>query len=199
MKKIITISRQFSSGGREVAKRLSDKLGIMYYDNEIIEQIAEKTNLCPEYIKNMSEKFNINEYSLTFSHAFANIPTPVELIQKTQNEIILELAKEDCIIVGRCANHIIKEKTFKVFLYASDMEGRINRCYDKVPEDRDIPRKKMEKQILSVDKQREKYHSFYGDKNWSSMSNYDICVNTSTLGIKNSVDVIADSYKIFYK
>lgn len=200
MNKIITINRQFSSGGREVAKRLSDALNISYFDNEIINQVATKTDLSPEYISRVSETAALNQYTITFAHTFANIPSPIETIQAAQYEFLKELGeKQDCIIVGRCANHIFGNKAFKVFIYASDMDSRIERCYDKVPEDKDIPRKKMEKQILAIDKERAKYHRFYGSADWNDMSNYDLCINTSTIDIKKAVEIIEQSVKLYFE
>lgn len=198
MKNIITINRQFGSGGREVAKRLADVLQIAYYDKELIRQIADKTNFSPEFIAETSE--TMNPYPLVFANTFAHTSlSPADTIQIAQTDFIKELAeKEDCIIVGRCANSILADTAFKVFIYSSDMEERIERCYQKVPNDREMPKKKMEKQILAVDKQRGKYHSFSTGQNWADMSNYDLCIDTSKLGVKKAVELIVVGYHLFF-
>lgn len=201
MNKIVTISREFGSGGREVAKRLSDVLGVAYYDKEIIDHIAEKTNFAPEYVATVSEVPTMSSYPVTFGRTFAsNVLSPSEAVQIAQRECIKELAeKEDCIIVGRCANSILADKAFKVFVYASDMDCRIDRCYNKVPADKEIPRKKMEKEILAVDKRRAKYQLAYADQKWGEMSNYDLCIDTSKFGVKKAVEIIAHAMKVYYE
>ncbi|WP_317856287.1 cytidylate kinase-like family protein [Chakrabartyella piscis] len=198
MKKIITINRQFGSGGREIAKRLADVLQIAYYDKALINQIAEKTSFSPEFIAEASETMNFQP--LVFANTFAsNLLSPADTIQIAQTEFIKEIAeKEDCIIVGRCANSILEDTAFKVFIYASDMDTRIERCYVKVPADQDMPRKKMEKQILAVDKQRAKYHSFTTGQEWFDMNNYDLCIDTSKMGVKKAVELIVCGYKLYF-
>ncbi len=198
MNKIITINRQFGSGGREIAKRLSDALKISYYDKELIRQIANKTNFSPDFIAETSETMTYQP--LVFANTFAtSLLSPADTVQFAQTEIIRELAdKEDCIIVGRCANSILEERAFKVFIYASDMDSRINRCYEKVPTDNDVPRRKMEKQILSIDKERAKYHSFSTGQEWMDMNNYDLCIDTSKLGVKKAVELIVCGYQLYF-
>ncbi len=199
MNKIITINRQFGSGGREVAKRLADALQIAYYDKALINQIANQTNFSPDFVAEASE--SMNNTPLVFANTFtSSILSPADTIQIAQTKFIRELGeKEDCIIVGRCANSILGEKAFKVFIYASDMETRIERCYAKVPEDRDMPRKKMEKQILAIDKQRAKYHAFSTGQEWADMSNYDLCIDTSKLGVKKAVELIVCGARLYFE
>lgn len=131
MNKIITISRELGSGGREIGKRLADELGIAYYDREIITEISKKTGMSEEYIKNISEK-GVSPYTFHFGKSFtlySKMQSNETEILVAEQRIIKEIAKKgDCVIVGRGANVILKEyNPMKIFIYA-DMESKINRC-----------------------------------------------------------------------
>lgn len=161
MNKIVTISREFGSGGREVGKRLADELGVRYYDREIITEIAKKTGMSEEYIQNISEK-GIYPYPFQFAKSFATyseVQSNQTEILVTQTKILKEIAeKENCIIVGRGANAILKDyNTMNIFVYA-DMESKINRCHKKAKENERITDKEMEKKIIAIDKARKNYH-----------------------------------------
>lgn len=200
MRKIITINRQFASGGHDVARKLAELLGIKVYDKELISQISDKTQLSQEFIAERSEKRTLGQYTISYANAFTYaVSSPMDTVQIAQTQIIKELAEqEDCIIVGRCANYILEHKAYKVFIYASDMDSRIDRCYKAKPEDREISRAKMEKQILSLDKQRAKYHAFYTDQDWHSMSNYNLCIDTSHFGIHNAAELIKHAVEAYF-
>ena len=140
MSKIITINRQFGSGGRELGKRLAEELGYAYYDNEIITQIAGRSGLAEDYVSSIVEKKPIVYYPITIGRTFlAHTPAPVDFntqIYSEQHNIIKELAsKSDCVIIGRCADYILSEHDpFKLFVYA-DMPSRMERCRAKAPTD----------------------------------------------------------------
>ncbi len=194
MKKIITISREFGSGGREIGKRLADELNIAYYDKELINIIAEETNMHPDYIESFQDSSVSRNFNFVYGRSFV-IPQPVfnvnDEIMIAQKRIISEIAdKQDCVIVGRCADYILGEKALKVFVYSSDMEAKIQRCIDKVPEDGQKDQKEIKKEILKIDKNREKYYNFYTGNQWKNMSNYDLCINTSNVGISKAVSAI---------
>lgn len=197
MSRIITINRQFSSGGREVAKRLADKLSFAYYDKEIIEVVAEKTGLHENYIEKYSEAKLTRSYPFVFARTFsANSSNPIEQMQMQlqieQSKLIKELsARGDCVIVGRCAGHILRDDMpFKIFIYSSNMDSRIKRCYEKVPTDKGTPEKQMKKMILDIDKNRAAFYSANTEKKWDDMSNYNLCIDTYAVGIKKAVDII---------
>lgn len=197
MNKIITINREFGSGGREVAKRVADILSIAYYDKELVDKIAEETKYNPEYIENFSEAIASRSYPLIFSKTLMSIYSPPnDNIQSVQTKIIRDIANmSSCVIVGRCASDILrKEKILKVFIYSSDMEQRINRCYEKVPADREKSREEMKKLILSTDKAREKYHNYYTLNKWKDMMKYNLCIDTSKADVKIAAQIIADVY-----
>ncbi len=199
MGKVITINRQFGSGGREVAKRLADELHIPYYDKEILSKIAEKSELSAEYIGSIIEQKGAFEVALTYSNTFISTKyySPMETMQKAQVEVMEQLAEAgDCIIVGRGSNHILADKAFKVFIYSSDMDARIARCYAKVPADQGkMSKEAMIKHIKKVDKKREKYNKIFSDEKWLCMSGYNLCIDTAKIDIKTAVKLIAEAIK----
>ena len=197
MKNIITINRQFGSGGREIGKRLADELGWCYYDKELISKIAEETGLCKDFINKHDEKAIYNIYPFSFGKTFTAVyPVPENMIYIAQTNIIREIADAgDCIIIGRCASHILKDEAFKILVYSSDIDKVIDRCYEKVPADKDKSRKEMENKIKDIDKQRSKYHEFYTGEKRLDINNYNLCIDTAEIPIKEAVKLIASLYK----
>ncbi len=193
MNRIITVSRQFGSGGREVGKRLADATGYAYYDRELVDKVADKTGLRPEFIEKYSEASTSRDFPYVYGRTFVHYQhTPEEEIQRVQFNAIRELAeKGDCIIIGRCADHILRDlDPFRVFVYSSDMQYRIDRCLLKVPEDAVKTSKQLQKEILQVDKQRKKYYEYYTGGQWGQVESYNLCVDTSYTGIKKAVELI---------
>lgn len=187
---IITISREFGSGGREIGKRLADELGLAYYDGEIITLIAKETGMSEEYIQNISEK-GVYPYTYQFAKSFLN-SSPVQNSQiqvlVKQNEIIKKIAsKGNCVIVGRAANAILKgEDTIDLFIYA-DMKSKVARCKQKADENENLSDKELEKKIIEVSKNREKFHNVVSNEQWGKKENYDLCINTSGVDIKSII------------
>ncbi len=192
MNRIITINRTFGSGGREVGKRLADSLKTAYYDKELLAKIAKETGLAEVYIKHYDESAT-RTFQFTFGRS---IPfyrqSPTEKIQIAVAKIMKEVAeKGDAVFIGRCSNYILRDSSpFKIFIYASDMNFRVSRCFDKVPLDKDKGETNMIKEILTVDKKRAKYHELYTGQNCHDMENYNLCIDTSKFGIKGTVDII---------
>lgn len=195
MNKVITIGREFGSGGREFGRLLAEKLGYEYYDKEIITEIAKKTSLSETYVKQIVEQTPHSLFPITTGNAFAyygnNHLYNVQSIFKEQTNVIKEMAKKsDCVIVGRCADYILEDlNPFKIFIYA-DEKSKIERCLKKVDEPEKVNVKKLKKQIKSIDKNRARYYSFYTGKKWGDKLNYDICINTSDIEIGEAVSVI---------
>lgn len=189
MNKIITIGREFGSGGREFGKRLSEELQIAYYDQEIISEIAKRTSLSEQYVKSITEQRPILSFPIHTGRSFYPLGNPV--LQQNcslyyeQQKIITEMAKKsDCIIVGRCADYILKEnKPFRIFVYA-DMESKIKRCREKATEQEHLSDKELRQHIMEIDKRRAKYYSFFTDRKCGDKSNYDLCINTAYVDIK---------------
>lgn len=200
MSKIITINRQFGSGGRELGKRLAEKLGVAYYDNEIISKIAEKSGLAVEYVNNIVEHKPITYYPITIGRTFmAHVPQPVDFnarIYKEQHDIIVDLAsKSDCVIIGRCADCILKEqKPLRIFVFA-DKESRIARCRMKADESEKMTDKQLSKYIDEIDHGRSEYYRNFTGQKWEDMQNYDLCINTSNVSVKSVAEGLAELMK----
>lgn len=197
---IITIGREFGSGGREFGRRLAEELGYEYYDKEIITEISKQTSLSVEYVQEILEKKPHNLYPITIGQSFRYTNNyqmnQIQTIFKAQCDIIKSLAeKSSCVIVGRCADYILAEyNPYKFFIYA-DMDSRINRCLSRSSEYENYTYKKMKKMIKKIDKERAKYYDFYAGKKWGDKSNYDLCINTTDTEIKKIVPIIAKMFK----
>ncbi len=191
---VITLGREFGSGGRELGRRLADRMQIAYYDKEILSEIAKRTQLTEEYIHNVVEHHPYPLLPITIGHSL--YPDMTFQIQQSvyieQSNIIKEMAAaSDCIIVGRCADYILRDiKPFRIFVYA-DMESRIRRCHDRAPEGEHLSDKEMKQMIQKVDKGRAKYYEFYTGEKWGYKSSYDLCINTSNVVIKDLVPHLA--------
>lgn len=205
MNKIITISREFGSGGRELGKRLAENLQIAYYDREIITAIAKKSSLAENYVNQVVEQRIMTYYPITVASSFSAMP-PDSLqhinrsIYAAQTEIMEELAqKSDCVIVGRCADHILRDyHPFNVFVYA-DMPSKMERCRQKGHEGSGLSEKEMQKNINAIDKARAQYYRFYTGSVWGDKLNYDICINTSRTDIKHLADALASIVRARYE
>ena len=182
---VITISREYGSGGRYVGKLLADKLGIKLYDKEFIIKLAEETGLSKEYIECNEQK---RETLASLNNGYySGLNNSDELFIK-ESELIKKIATEEsCIIIGRCADFILKDKenVLKVFIY-SDMENKIKRATEFYG----LEKIKAEKEIKRIDKLRANHYKYYTEKEWNSHSNYDICINSDTLGVEKSAELI---------
>ena len=195
--RIITISREFGSGGREVGKRLADALGIAYYDREIITDISEKTALDENYIENSMERGIAPHFSsLTFAHAFNyynDFNGCASNIFGVQCEVVKEIAaKGDCVIVGRNGDVLLEEyNPLRIFVYA-DMPSKVERCKSRADEnEKNLKDKDYVKKIKQIDKARAQNHRFISSTSWGDIHGYDLCVNTSGLDIKSIIPQIA--------
>ena len=197
---IITIGREFGSGGRDLGRRLSEELGIAYYDSEILTEIAKRTSLSENYIKEIIEKKPYTSFPIHIGRSLHPMSSPIQeqtnIIYQEQSETIKDLAKKsDCVIVGRCADYILRdEKPFRIFVYA-DMAHKIERCKQRAPEDEHLTEKGLVNKIKSIDKNRKKYYDFYTGNDWGDRKNYDLLVNTSTLSVKQYAKSIAEMLK----
>ena len=184
---VITIAREYGSGGRYVGRLIADRLGIKFYDKDLVTELSKQTGLSEEYIENNEQKRNSID-ALNNGYYF-NLSNSDELFVK-ESELIKELAeKESCVIIGRCSDFILKdnENVINVFIY-SDMENRINRAVDRYG----IDRKEAEKIIKNTDKMRANHYKHYTGKKWGETGNYDMCINSDTLGVEKSADLICN-------
>lgn len=199
MKKIITIGREFGSGGRELGRRLAEQLQIAYYDQEIIMEISKRTSFSEQYIQQIVEYKPVNLFPITIGRSFHPVINPVfehsKSIYYEQSQIIKEMVKKsDCVIVGRCADYILREQNpFRIFVYA-EMESKIKRCREKASEHEHMSDKELKQHIIDIDNNRAKYYKFYTGQLWGNKLNYNLCINTTQTVIKEIVPIIS---KIF--
>ncbi len=190
-KRIITISREFGSGGRFIGEEVAKKLGIAYYDKNIINEIAEKSGLSPEYIQENAE---LSPKKGLFAYAFAGRDVTgksvEDLVYEAQRKVILELAeKESCVIIGRNADYILKDRddVLNVFIHGDTPEKiqRITRLYN-------VEEQKAVKMMADTDKRRMANYNFYTDQKWGKASNYTLCLNSSKLGYDRCEKIIME-------
>ena len=201
MNKVITIGREFGSGGRELGRLLSEELGCKYYDKQILSDIVNKTSYSEKYVKNVVDG-NSKLYPVTLqytSYVSSNYTiSQMQEIFRAQTEVIKQMAFESsCVIVGRCADYILynmeEEKNFelfRIFVYA-DMESRIRRCQERAAEGENLTDKEMKKAIRNVDRNRANYYEDYTLQRWGDKANYDICINTTNMVIPDMIPHLA--------
>jgi len=200
MNKIITIGREFGSGGRELGRRLARELNFDYYDKEILSEIAKHTSLSEEYVQQVVENQPRQLYPITVGRSFLYVDTqPLQqasTVFQAQQQIIREMAeRSDCVIVGRCADYILREmKPFRIFVYA-DLQSRIERCRSRAAEGENLSDREYKQQIQSVDKSRARYYDFYTDMKWGDKLNYELCINTTGQDIPALASLLARIFK----
>ncbi len=193
---VITISREFGSGGRTIGKEVAKKLGIPCYDQEIIEKLAEESGFSKDYIEDKGEYANHKHW---FANAFASGGTHYsesnqDYLWVLQRKIIRDLAAEGpCVIVGRCADYILEKdyNCLKVFIHAS-IEKRIEHILENYGERRQSP----EKRLRDKDEKRKAYYKYYTETEWGVAKNYHVSLDAGALGIEHCVDIIADIYNL---
>ena len=193
MNRIITISREFGSGGRTIGKLTAERLGIPCYDQALLEKIAEESGLAKEFVAERGE------YTLrggwlanAFSDRSMNGLSMQDYLWTIQRRTILDLAEQQsCIIIGRCADYILDGKAdlLKVFIHA-DIETRAKRIVEKYGEGVEAP----EKRLRDKDLRRSSYYRLYTDVEWGIAKNYDLCLDSGTIGFDRCVDIIASLY-----
>lgn len=192
--RIITIGREFGSGGRTIGREVAKKLGIPCYDQELIEKMAEESGFTREYVEKESENASLGSWAASAlgMDGTYTAPTNQDRLWAVQSRIIREIAeKESCVIVGRCADVILEDKAdlLRVFIHA-DFEARAKRIVEKYGET-ETP---TEKRLRDKDKRRALYYQFYTDRKWGDIENYDIILNSSALGLERCVDIIVSLY-----
>jgi len=197
MSYVITIGRQFGCGAREIGTKLAEKMNISYYDKEIIKKASKESGFDEDLFKFYDEKptssflFNVTTDGLI---PMGNTATTLQdQIVQFQFDTIKKVAREgSCIIVGRCADYILRDNPNLVSVYLhADEAYRKNR----IIKEHDCSDKEALKQMKSVDKKRAKFHNFYSDSSWGDAATYDLCIDVSKLGIDGTVDLIAEYVK----
>lgn len=187
---VITIAREYGSGGRYVGKLLADKLGIKLYDKELIQKVANESGLSEQYVQENEQKISkITELNNGYYSSLSNAD---ELFIHESNVIKEIASKESCVIVGRCANFILKDNEIvtSVFIYSS-LEDKIARAVKYY----NLDEKNAKKEINKIDKLRANHYKYYTNNDWKDLSNYDICINSGKSGVENTAEIIAQIVK----
>ena len=191
---IITIGRQFGSGGHEIGEKLAKKLGIKFYDKELIKLIAKQSGLCEKVLDSYDEKpTNSLLYSIVmdiYPSVMYTGPTIDQQIYQANYDTIRRLADgEPCVIVGRCADYILRDhpELVSVFVHAnSDFRAA------RIAEEYKLPDAKVRDLLVKTDKKRANYYNFQSEKQWGAASSYNLCIESSEVGIDGAVDLIMD-------
>lgn len=203
MSKVITVSREFGSGGRELGRRLADALGYAYYDKEILEAIAKRTETNEWYVEKLLDGVRMPNITTHFGRSFSSYSPltqqAVRLLVEERNTIRRLAEKGNCVMVGRGANTALeKHNAFHLFVYA-DMASKIARCRERGPEDENLSDKEMVKKIRQVDYVRAKSLETVSDFKWGDRKGYDLCINTSGLSIRGLTPLIAEYAEYWLK
>lgn len=199
---IITIGRQFGSGGSEIGRRIAEQLNIPYYDKNMIDHVADKLGFSPEYVRQVEEKptgsflFSMAMYS--YSSSLNDDMVPAELrVSTAQSEFILEKADEGSgVFVGRCADYILKgrDDVLNVFIY-SDMKSRIKTVMERYH----LDERNAIKTIQQTDKKRALYYNTNTQHRWGDKDSYHLLIDSGKLGMEGSVELLEHYYKLFNK
>ncbi len=200
--KIITISREFGSGGRELGKRMADILGFAYYDREIITAVAEHSSMDETYVEQLIEKNPLRSFPITVGRTFSYLPSihnnEIQILL-SQQHVIKELTSQgNCIIIGQAADWIIKENNpFNIFVY-SDLISKINRCRERETEHEHLSHEELRKKIQQVDLSRKKRYELVTSQTWGQKDNYHLCINTSNMSIKRLAFYISKLVECYF-
>ena len=200
--RVITVGREFGSGGREFGKLLAEELGFDYYDDEILTEIANKSGLAQSYVRSVVEQSSFENFSTSYGKTFffndLTSDNHLKIIQ-SQNEVLRELAqKSDSVFVGRCADVVLdKFNPLKIFVYA-DLETRLERS-KATAENENLTEKELLKKIREIEKKRTRYYRAFTERTWGAKENYHLCVNTSGKQIKDLVPGVAEFCRGWFK
>jgi len=193
MNKVITISREFGSGGRTIGRKVALKLGIKCYDQELIEEIAKQSGFAEEYIKERGEYMASSGIGAFFGGRDYNGHSIQDELWGIQRQVIEDIAeKEPCVIVGRCADYILKDKAdlLTVFIHSS-MENRAARIVNVYGETDEAP----EKRLKDKDKRRKAFYQLYTDLKWGDVRNYQVALDSGIIGIDKCADLVCELYR----
>ena len=192
---VITIGREFGSGGHEIGMKLAERLGIKCYDKELLELAAKESGLCEDLFASQDEKptnsflysLVMDTYSLGYTSSYMDMPINHKVFL-AQFDAIKKIADEGpCILVGRCADYALEEydNVLSIFIHA-DLDARVRR----IARIYDLTDAKAKELIVKTDKKRSSYYNYYSSNKWGDAKSYDLCLNSSYLGIDGSVDLI---------
>ena len=196
-KKIITITRQYGSGGREIGETLAKRLGISFWDNKLLDVAAKDSGIHKTHFEESDERrTNSFLYLLSTTYGQGGVPFDDALFFAQLNAIQKIASKESCLIIGRCADYALRDFNNVVNIYiTAPLEDRINRAINAYG----IGEKHAAEYVKRMDKQRISYYNYYTDKRWGVPENYELCLDSSALGIEGSVDLLEDFIKKYFK
>ena len=203
---IISIGRQYGSGGHEIGEKLAHSLGIKFYDNSLIDRCSKESGLCKEIIMEHDEKptssflYNLvtDPYSINFNRgSLTDMPYGQKIFLAQYNTVRKIASEESCVIVGRCADYILKDypNLISLFIYA-DKDFRLKRIAAENP---DINESKLTDILEKKDRSRASYYNYYADTKWGHAKTYDLCINSAKLGIDGTVKLLEDYVQLFAK
>jgi cytidylate kinase len=213
MPRVITIGRQFGSGGHEVGSRLAKKMGIPFYDKEILRLTAKNSRFAESYLEKMDEQkpsfLNVGSAGLMSGAGgtssaqgalaqFYNLSPNDQIFLETSKVMNSLAEKGPCVIVGRCADYILRELDPINFFICADIQDRVARKL-ALDEHSDMTEQEMEKLIRQTDKSRSKYYEYYSHEIWGAADNYHMCINTSVVGVDGAVEIIMKFVEEFRK
>lgn len=200
--RIVTISREFGSGGRELGKRLADLLECDYYDKEIITAIATNQNLDEEYVARTLDNHGWENIPLSFRHTLiTGAPSMQTVLLLEQKKIIEQIAKagKDCVIVGRNADVLLSEyNPFNIFVCA-DMDAKVRRCLDMTDRNEKLSQKELERKIRSIDKNRSQTREMITERKWGDRASYHLVVNTTDWTIKELAPAVKTFIECWFR
>ncbi|MDT3389142.1 MAG: cytidylate kinase-like family protein [bacterium] len=213
MPRVITIGRQFGSGGHEVGSRLAKKMGIPFYDKEILRLTAKNSRFAESYLEKMDEQkpsfLNVGSAGLMSGAGgtssaqgaitqFYNLSPNDQIFLETSKVMNSLAEKGPCVIVGRCADYILRDLDPVNFFICADIKDRVARKL-ALDEHSEMTEQEMEKLIRQTDKSRSKYYEYYSHEIWGSADNYHMCINTSVVGVDGAVEIIMKFVEEFRK
>ena len=189
-KNVILISREYGSGGRGIGEKIAKELNIPFYDKEVIRMACQESGFDVSLFENIEEQskhplsYFLSMYSATMTPSDLSLNDKVFLVQ---SKIIRDLAKDSCVIIGRCADYILRDydNVLRVFIHA-DMEDRIARVIDEYKDEDD----NIKEKIRRIDKNRATYYNYYSNRRWGNLENYELSLNTSKVDVDTCVDII---------
>ena len=193
----ITIGRQFGSSGHEIGRLVAKKLNIKCFDKELISEAAKNSGFCEEMIENHDERptssflYNLvmDTYSFGYNNnAYVDMPISQKVFLAQFNAIKQLADEEPCVIVGRCADYALADRndTLNIFIFSTE-EAKIKTIMNRFPE---LNEGKARDMMVKKDKQRQSYYNYYSSKKWGRADTYDLCINSATLGVEGTADLI---------
>ena len=197
---VITVGRQYGSGGREIGTKLAERFGITYYDDLLLKKAAEESGLCEELFRSFDERpksflysIALDPYSFSMSHINSKGSIEQQVYLATYDTIKKLAEESSCVLIGRCADYALKDRTDVVNLFiTAPLENRIER----VAKRNAISPDEAKERIRKTDKSRAAYYNFYSAKEWGDAKSYDLCIDSSLLGIDGTVDLLAELLRI---